>query len=78
MDFKTLVMNITKAITFLIVLIIISIVYFFANDMKSFIELLLIGVFSGLVVEFFFWRKQRKKGAKDLIDLIVSLFKKSP
>jgi hypothetical protein len=27
---------------------------------------------------FFFWRKQRKKGAKDLIDLIVSLFKKSP
>ena len=71
-------MNITKAITFLIVLIIISIVYFFANDMKSFIELLLIGVFSGLVVEFFFWRKQRKKGVKDLIDLIVSLFKKSP
>ena len=71
-------MNITKAITFLIVLIIISIVYFFANDMKSFIELLLIGVFSGLVVEFFFWRKQREKGAKDLIDLIVSLFKKSP
>ena len=39
-------MNITKAITFLIALIIISIVYFFANDMKSFIELLLIGVFS--------------------------------
>ncbi|MDA0327360.1 MAG: hypothetical protein O3C41_07480 [Bacteroidetes bacterium] len=71
-------MNITKVITFLIVLIIISIVYFFANDMKSFIELLLIGTFSGLVVEFFFWRKQRKKGAKDLIDLIVSLFKKSP
>ena len=71
-------MNITKAITFLIALIIISIVYFFANDMKSFIELLLIGVFSGLVVEFFFWRKQREKGAKDLIDLIVSLFKKSP
>jgi hypothetical protein len=78
MDFKTLVMNIKKAITFLIVLIIISIVYFFANDMKSFIELLLIGAFSGLVVEFFFWRKQREKGAKDLIDLIVSLFKKSP
>lgn len=71
-------MNITKVITFLIVLVIISIVYFFANDMKSFIELLLIGTFSGLVVEFFFWRKQRKKGAKDLIDLIVSLFKKSP
>ena len=71
-------MNIKKAITFLIVLIIISIVYFFANDMKSFIELLLIGDFSGLVVEFFFWRKQREKGAKDLIDLIVSLFKKSP
>lgn len=71
-------MNITKVITFLIVLIIISIVYFFANDMKSFIELLLIGTFSGLVVEFFFWRKRRKKGAKDLIDLIVSLFKKSP
>lgn len=74
MDFKTLVMDITKIITFIVVLIIIGVIWFFASDMNSFIELLLIGAFSRLIVEFFFWRKQRKKGAKDLIDLIVSLF----
>ena len=69
-------MNIEKIITLIVIVIIFGVIYLVSSGNKSFIELTLIGILSGLFVELFFGKKQGKKGSKDLIDLIADLFRK--
>ena len=56
---------------------IIVVIWVLTENVNDFIFSLISALFTGILVEIFYWRKARKKGKKDLIDILNSLFKKS-
>ncbi|MBL4887403.1 MAG: hypothetical protein JKZ03_02915, partial [Flavobacteriaceae bacterium] len=60
------------------ILIILGIAGYLVDGWKGVIIISLIMISSSILSELFFWKKARKKGAKDLMDIIINFFNKTP
>jgi hypothetical protein len=70
-------MKAEKLITFSTLIFILVIIWLLTENVSEFLFGLILALLTGVLVEIFYWRKARKKGGKDLIEILSSIFKKN-
>ena len=70
-------MKVEKIITASILTLIFILIWVVTDTVKDFIILSISTLLTGVIMEIFYWRRARKEGKKDLIDLLTAVFKKN-